>query len=162
MTKVELLHRIEEGRKKLNQAIEGLTPKEMIQERVNQEWTVKDILGHITSWEEEDRKVAERIAREENPKFDYGISPENDWREWNREQVEKKRGYSLKRILKELEGEHKKFMEMVRRLTEEQLARNGICPWQMESTVEELIRVTYVHDEEHAEKILEWRKMNRL
>ena len=158
MTKVELLDKSEEARKKLLQAIEGLTEEEMTQGLVNPEWDIKDILGHITSWEEEDRKVAEEILKEGNPQFDYVISPEDNWREWNVKQVEKKRGYSLKRILSELEREHGKFMEMVRGLTEEQLTRKAVCPWQWESTVEGLIQTTFEHDEEHTEKILEWRK----
>lgn len=161
MTQEELLRRIERAREKVLMAIEGLTEEEMTQELVNREWTVKDILGHITSWVVEDRKIAERIAIEENPIFHYVISSENDWRDWNEQQVEKKRGYSLERIIDELREEHMKFKEFVHSLTQGQLPRKGVCPWQEESSVEKLIQVTYEHDEEHAEKILAWRKKTK-
>ena len=158
MHREELLVNLDRAREKLMRAIEGLTEGEMTQERVNREWTVKDILGHITSCEGEDRRVAQRIAIEANPKFDYEISPENDWRDWNVQQVEIKRNFSLERVLDELREEHLKFIDFVNSLTDEQLDRKEICPWKMESTVEELIRVSFKHEEEHAEKILNWRQ----
>ncbi|MCH7760198.1 hypothetical protein IIA15_02175 [candidate division TA06 bacterium] len=42
------------------------------------------------------------------------------------------------------------------------LDHKGICPWKMVSIVEELIRVTFEHEEEHAEKILIWRQRRKL
>ena len=162
MTKVELLRNIQEGRRKLLQALDGLNEEEMTRNLVNSEWTVKDILGHITSWEEEDRKVAERILKEENPNFGYVISPENDWKEWNVQQANKKNDLSLERVLGELREEHSKLVDFVQGLTEEQLSRTGIFPWKTKSTVGELIRMTYEHDEEHVEKILAWRRMSKV
>jgi hypothetical protein len=158
MTISELVERLEAERKKLLQAIDGLTEEEMTQEKVNREWTVKDILGHITSWEEEDRKIAERILREDCPQSDYSISPDKNWREWNHRQIKKKKDYTIRRIYDELEVEHQRFVDMVKGLSEEQLGSKGNCPWQRESTVEELIQAVFEHDEEHVLKISEWRK----
>jgi uncharacterized damage-inducible protein DinB len=158
MTISELAERLETVRRKLLQAIGGLTDEEMTQGKVNREWTIKDILGHITSWEEEDRKIAESILSEDCPQFDYSITPDKNWREWNRKQIEKKKDYTIRRIYDELEVEHQRFVDMVKGLSEEQLSRKGTCPWQRESTVEELIQATIEHDEEHTEKISEWRK----
>ena len=52
MTKEEALARLAESRRALHQAIEGLSKEEMTQVQVEGVWTIKDLLGHITSWEE--------------------------------------------------------------------------------------------------------------
>jgi uncharacterized damage-inducible protein DinB len=52
MTKEEALARLAESRQALHQAIEGLSDEEMTQIQVEGVWTIKDVLGHIASWEE--------------------------------------------------------------------------------------------------------------
>jgi len=52
MTKEKTLARLAESRRALHQAIEGLSEEEMTQIQVEGIWTIKDVLGHITSWEE--------------------------------------------------------------------------------------------------------------
>jgi hypothetical protein len=60
MTKEEALARLAESRRALHQAFEGLSKEEMTQVQAEGVWTIpstllrtgKDVLGHITSWEE--------------------------------------------------------------------------------------------------------------
>jgi len=158
MKKEELLGRLEEERVNLFRAIEGLEEGEMTLPGVEGEWSVKDLLGHIAAWEREERLVAQRIAEEDAPRFDYYIDPRDEWREWNAREVERRRGLPWSDILEELTREHDKFKEMVERLSEERLGRKATAPWGWETTVEELIRVQYQHERGHAKSIWEWRK----
>jgi len=158
MRRGELLERLAEERANLLWAIEGLEEEEMTLPGVEGEWSVKDLLGHIAAWEREARLVAQKIAEEDAPCFDYQIDPRDEWREWNAREVEKRRGLPLSDILEELTAEHEKFKEMVEGLGEEQLSRKAISPWGWETTVEEQIRVQYQHEWGHARSILEWRK----
>ena len=122
------------------------------------EWSVKDLLGHIAAWEREIRLVAQKTAEEDAPRFDYQIDPSDEWREWNAREVEKRRDLSLSDILEELAAEHEEFEEMVGGLSEEQLSRKAITPWEWQTTVEEVIRAQYQHERGHTKSILEWRK----
>ena len=52
MTPDQALAHLTESRQTLLAAIEGLSQERMAQERVEGEWTAKDILGHIASWDD--------------------------------------------------------------------------------------------------------------
>jgi len=62
MTKEEALARLAESRRALHQAIEGLSEEKMTQIQVEGVWTIKDVLGHITSWEETCLELLRRYA----------------------------------------------------------------------------------------------------
>ena len=51
MTKDELIQDLENGWAELQAALDGLTEEQMHQPGVVGEWTVKDVLAHITAWQ---------------------------------------------------------------------------------------------------------------
>ena len=51
MTKDELIKKIEAGWNDLQAALDGLTEEQMHQPGVMGEWTIKDVLAHITAWQ---------------------------------------------------------------------------------------------------------------
>ncbi len=156
MLKEQLINRLIEARRKLMESLSALTEEEMIKNKITPEWAIKDILGHITSWEKEFHfEIAEFLK--ENPKFNYTISSDNNWREWNITQAEKKRSLTLPQIVKELDLAHLEFLNLVESLSEEQFSKKAIGPWQKEATVKEIIETQIEHEEEHTQKILNWR-----
>lgn len=52
MDKEVALTRLAESRQALRQATQGLSEDEMTQAQVEGVWTVKDVVGHVTSWEQ--------------------------------------------------------------------------------------------------------------
>ena len=52
MTKEQALDGLAKSRQALHQTIEGLSVEEMTHAQVEGVWTIKDVVGHITSWEE--------------------------------------------------------------------------------------------------------------
>lgn len=53
MDKQQLLTKIDKAWSGLQTSIDGLTAQQMTQPGVTGDWSVKDILGHVTAWEEE-------------------------------------------------------------------------------------------------------------
>ena len=53
VTRRQLLTRIDEAWKKLQASYTGLTPDELLEPGVTGAWSVRDILAHVTTWEEE-------------------------------------------------------------------------------------------------------------
>ncbi len=51
MTKDELIKKIETEWDNLQAALDGLTEEQMHQPGVVGEWSIKDILAHITAWQ---------------------------------------------------------------------------------------------------------------
>jgi hypothetical protein len=66
MTKSEILTALNEGRERFLEAIEDLTPDKMKETGVVGEWSVKDILVHLTRWEAELVSCSGRPARVKN------------------------------------------------------------------------------------------------
>jgi hypothetical protein len=98
MTKEETLARLAESRRALHQAIGGLSKEEMTQVQVEGVWTIKDILGHIASWEETCLEPLRRYA--DGGPFEVKII--EDYLAWNDEQAACKRDVPLDVILDEL------------------------------------------------------------
>ncbi|MBU2611772.1 MAG: ClbS/DfsB family four-helix bundle protein, partial [Chloroflexi bacterium] len=50
LTKPELLQRIRDERRALEETLARLTPDQMLQPGASGGWTVKDVLAHISAW----------------------------------------------------------------------------------------------------------------
>jgi len=64
--------------------------------KVNDKWTVKDVVSHLVWWEEECAKVLiDSLKTDERPWF----LEDQDYSEFNRQNVEKYKNYSPKNLL---------------------------------------------------------------
>jgi|GEM_PF-1514717 len=156
--KQELIEELREVRSGLLATTLGLTEKQLSKELVTDKWSIKDVLGHVASWEEEFLKVAEKFLKEEKPQYDYLIPEENNWSEWNLAQWEKKKNLTYKKTLEELFEIHEQFVKLMESLPEESLSLKKLGSWGNEATIEQIILSEIDHEMEHARKILEWRK----
>ncbi len=91
MTKEETLARLAESRRALHQASEGLSEEQITQVQVEGVWTIKDVLGHITSWEETCLEPLRRYA--DGGPFEVKVI--EDYLAWNDEQAARKRDVPL-------------------------------------------------------------------
>jgi hypothetical protein len=113
MTKEETLARLAESRRALHQAIEGLSEEEMTQVQVEGVWTIKDVLGHITSWEETCLEPLRHYA-DGGP---YDIQVIENYLAWNDVQAARKRDIPLDTILDELVAIRQGLVEAASRLS---------------------------------------------
>jgi uncharacterized damage-inducible protein DinB len=156
--KQKLLDDLKAARVELLLAIEGLSEKQMIRSGVVGEWSVKDTLAHIVAWDKEIRTVVHALVTQENPVFDYKILGKQGFAKWNAREVEKRRGLSAAQILTEMEEARRELVELVERLTEEQLSQEVAPPWRWPKTVGRNVAILAEHDREHAEQIIAWRE----
>ena len=154
----DLIERLREVRSALLAATLGLAELQLSNELVTDKWSIKDVLGHIASWEEEFLKVVEKFLKEEKPQYDYLIREENNWSEWNLSQRDKKKALNYKKTLEELFEIHERFVKLMESLPEESLSLKKLGSWGNEATIEQIILSEIDHEMEHARKILEWRK----
>ena len=66
MTRDSLINELETSFSELEQSIAGLTAEQML-EPWYENWTVRDILGHIIGWHEASEDILSRISRGEKP-----------------------------------------------------------------------------------------------
>ncbi|HEY4644533.1 MAG TPA: DinB family protein [Bacteroidota bacterium] len=95
------------------------------------EWSIKDMIGHITSWEEE---CLERIEQMRTKQAVRGLSDDAVHR-WNREHVEAKRFRSVEQIMDDFDTVHKRLLKELESIAEGELVfKDGIEEWLIEST----------------------------
>jgi uncharacterized damage-inducible protein DinB len=154
MTKEKTLARLAESRRALLQAIEGLNEEEMTRIQVEGVWTIKDVLGHITSWEETCLEPLRRCA--DGGLFEVDVI--EDYLTWNDVQAARKRDIPLDVILDELATIRQGLVEATSSLSARQWEQRVPFSWGGEGTMAEVLNVFYRHELEHVYTIQQWRQ----
>ena len=148
MTRRQLLTRIDEAWKRLRAAYAGLTPDKLLEPGVTGAWSVRDILAHVTTWEEEALRYLPLVAAGGTPprySTTYGGIDA-----FNARMTEAKRHLSLPAVLYQLEHTHGRLVELV------QTAPDPLIT--SETRFRHRLRLdTYSHYSGHAEAIRKWR-----
>jgi len=168
------LRRLTQAKERLLLAIDGLDPATLATERVVGEWTIKDLLGHIVSWNEEFRANIEMILAGEHPGHDHQISEEDDFDGWNQQIIQQKRNWSFERLVADLERDYQEAVNLIIRLQPEDYRKRGVTPWKQAATentktlakedtdsVETLVTFHWRHMNQHARQIERWRKQRK-
>lgn len=112
MNKIQLLDKIEKAWLSFNEAFAGLAEEDLTAGGVTGEWSVKDILAHVTTWEEEALKTLPLILRGERiPRYAdvYGGLDT-----FNALKSAEKRTLTLEEVVRALEDTHRQLMTFVR------------------------------------------------
>jgi len=153
MSTDEILTRLAESRRALHQAIQGLSEEEMTRVQVEGVWTIKDVLGHIASWEETCMEPL-RCYADGGP---FEVEAIEDYTTWNDEQSARKQDVPLDVILDELAAIRQALVAAASRLSAEQWEQQVPFSWGGEGTIAEMLDVFYRHELEHVRTIQQWR-----
>jgi len=165
------LQRLAEARDRLLKTIAGLDAATLSTECVVGDWTVKDMLGHIVSWNEEFRADIEAILHGRHPGFERRISGEDDFNAWNQRWASEKRSWTWRRIRADFERDYRAASLLIRRLQPEDFRKRGVTPWKRAAlaqpaapttadteTVETLVTYHWRHVNQHVRMLDRWRK----
>ena len=149
MKKQQLIKTLDKAWQEFKESYQGLSEAQISQPGVIGEWSVKDIIGHVTTWEEEALKALALISQGQRlPRYKdlYG-----GLNAFNALMTEKKRLLSLTEILEQSEITHRKLVAYILGAPEEMFTT--------ETRFRRRIRLdTYGHYPEHTKAILAWRK----
>lgn len=143
-----LLEDLDQSFADLEGAIDGLTHEQLIQ-TIEDEWSVRDMLGHIIGWHHEMDDALERIARGERPVpegVDYSDSDA-----WNARFVETWRNASPEAVVAELAASKTLFVEAARLVPDEKYEEGR-------SAYRIVTGTATGHYAEHAPVIRAWRQ----
>lgn len=148
MDRQQLLRQMDKAWAALRTSYTGLSDSQLLEPGVAGDWSVKDILAHVTTWEAEALKHLPSIAGGARPprySTTYGgIDAFNAW------MTEQKRGLALADVLRQLDETHRRLVDYVRSAPEEEFVR--------ETRFRRRLRLdTYSHYPKHAKAIREWR-----
>jgi hypothetical protein len=146
-----LLRRLDTEWKALKESYAGLDDVRLMEPGVTGDWSVRDILAHVTTWEEEALKQLPLILEGGKPPryVRYGGIDG-----FNAQMTERKRSLSLSEVLSQLDQTHRRLIEFIQSAPEDQLSR--------ETRFRHRLRLdTYSHYPKHAEAIRRWREQRR-
>jgi hypothetical protein len=148
MNKQRLLGQLEKAWAELEESYTGLSGPQMMKSGVTGHWSVKEILAHVTTWEEEALKILPLILRGGRPPRYSAIYGGID--AFNSKMTDQKRRLSLSEVLKQLDETHRRLIDYVQGAPEEQIAG--------ETRFRRRLRLdTYGHYRIHARAIRAWR-----
>jgi len=158
MKRDEAIHQLRAGRKELQDTLVGLSEEDFLRAKAIDKWTLKDLIAHIASWDEEMVRILQAFSLPGEPVYTYTISDRNGFAAWNEEQVNARRERSVNEILSELETARRDLIQVIEGLTDPVLNRSHITTWGKPATGFELIMTQVEHDREHAAQIRSYRK----
>jgi hypothetical protein len=146
--KQQLLRRLDKAWDAFKDSYAGLSESDVLESGVTKDWSVRDIIAHVTTWEEEAlRHLPAILDGRRPPRYSAtygGIDA------FNALMTTKKAGLSLAEIHHQQEDIHRQVIETVVRTPDEQLA----C----ETRYRRRLRLdTYGHYPKHTEAIRRWR-----
>jgi hypothetical protein len=145
----QVLNRLETAWQELLDSYAGLTTSEIMTPGVTGRWSVRDVIAHVTTWEEEALKHLPVVLEGRRPprySVKYGGIDA-----FNALTTEQKRHLSLSDVLGQRDDVHQRLIDYVRRAPEEQFER--------ETRFRRRLRLdTYSHYPIHARTIRAWRK----
>lgn len=149
MKKQQLLKRLEENWAALQASYAGLADSQLTEPGVTGDWSVKDILAHVTTWEEQALQMLPLILRGARPPRYKDLYGGID--AFNAQRSEQKRGLALSAVRQQLDETHRRLVRYVQRAPDEQLTH--------ETRFRRRLRLdTYSHYPIHTRAIREWRE----
>ena len=150
MKRQQLLQKLQQAWAEFKASYAGLSAAQMTTPGVSGDWSVKDILAHVTWWEAEALKHLPLIIEGSQPPryaTQYGGIDA-----FNALMTERKQNLSLADILQQQEDTHRQLIEYIQGVPEEQFTR--------ETRFRHRLRLdTYSHYPLHTKAIQEWRAL---
>jgi hypothetical protein len=142
-----LLRRLDTAWTAFNESYAGLPDVRLLEPGVVADWSVKDVLAHVTTWEDEALKYLPVILGGGRPPRYVTYGGIDAFNAHTREQ---KRGLSLSDIRRQLDETHRRLIDLVQSTPEDQLTRD--------TRFRRRLRLdTYNHYPQHAEAVRAWR-----
>ncbi len=151
--KAAIQRQLEEGWEEIRGVVASLSDGEMTQPGVVEEWSVKDLLGHMAFWAHKAAGDLQLVAQGRPDDVDTPGS-EQGTNEWNAREAVARKGKSLPEVRAEWEKSFEQARSALAEVPADGLALE-VKGWSM------LVRFqedTYNHYKEHAEQIRAWKR----
>jgi hypothetical protein len=148
MKKQQLLDKLDRAWTDLRQSYAGLSQAQLTQPGITGNWSVKDILAHVTTWEQEALKYLPLVLRGERlPRYKdlYGGIDA-----FNARMTAEKQKLPLSEVLRQLDDTHRRLVAAIQSVPEDQVTTE--TPFRRRLRLD-----TYSHYPIHARDIRAWR-----
>ncbi len=148
MNKLQLLKRLDKAWEGLKESYAGLPDSELVKAGVIGDWSVKDIISHITWWEEESLKhLPVILGGGKPPRYSVAYGGIDAF---NALMTRQRKSLSLSEVLRQRDDIHRRLVDFIQSAPEDQCCS--------ETRFRHRLRLdTYSHYAKHAEAIRRWR-----
>lgn len=159
MTKAKIMNLIQSERESLERVLAGLSEEQMTQPGVESSWSVKDIMAHITDWEQRMVGWIEDSLRGEVPQRPAPGMTWDDLDRLNEQIYLLNRDRDLRDVLADFHRSYEGALVTVEALTEEDLIDPQRFAWREGTPLWHMVAGnTWEHYQEHREPIEKWLK----
>jgi len=118
---------------------------------IYQPWRMKEVLDHITGWDDAVIASIQSFLAGEVPATpaSRGIDA------YNAETVTSREAIPYEVTQREWEASRKELLNLLQKMTDEQLHTSFVFPWGENGTIEDLVEIFTEHEETHAKEIRE-------
>src|SRR5262245_1953157 len=152
MGRQQLLKQLAKAWEGFKESYAGLSDAQLLEVGVTGKWSVRDIVAHVTTWEEEALKYLPLILHGKRPPLyshQYGGIDA-----FNAVMTERKKDLSLSQVLQQLDENHNRLLDYLESVPEENFASEGRFRRRLRAD-------TYSHYPKHARAILRWREQKK-
>jgi hypothetical protein len=153
MSREEIIGRRVAARRRLLAAVEGCDEETMTTARVCGRWTARDVLAHVSGWARWDLETIRALLAGE----DAELAVLDDVDGFNDRLVTERGGWSVERVLEEMEEIEAATNQFIADLPEERLLGSAPFVCQYWRTLADWLLVAWEHEEEHAAELETWR-----
>lgn len=142
------------------QSVDGLAETEWDVPHVCGDWSVKEILAHLTSYEHVVVDILSTFLGNEPTSYVFGFLKEPA--EFNNTEVEARRYSTAQQVLDEYNDTQVESESLLEQIPDEKVSQKGTMPgYGEEYSLTDFINVMYEHTREHCQQIARFRERVR-
>jgi hypothetical protein len=148
-TRQRLLKRLNAAWSEFNESYAALSHAQLLEPGVTGAWSVRDLIAHVTTWEQEALKHLPLLLEgRKPPRYSVTYGGINAF---NARTTEQKKDLSLRELLRQRDEVHQQLIELVHSVPDDQLTAK--------TRFRRRLRLdTYGHYPKHASAIRKWRQ----
>jgi len=156
MDKVTLLDNIHKGYDELDSLLITFTPEQLTTAGVSDTWSIKDILAHLTGWQQRTLDRLDAAAQHTEPRTP-NIANDEEMNQLNERFYQENGERPLAEVLADYHAAYQRMVTAVEQAEDADLFQAGRFSWFGDSPLWELVAGnTYEHIQEHIGAIQNW------
>ncbi|HEX2913077.1 MAG TPA: DinB family protein [Chloroflexia bacterium] len=149
--RTRLKYKMAEARQELVSTLQALTPEQLSLPTRNEGWNVGQVAAHICAAEGGMEPIAHRILSQEPNQRENAAS--FDLNRFNNGMIKRRVDKTIPELIEELNTSRARMLEIIDRVSDEELDLPGYHPAAGDITLYGLFVVIYRHERDHAEDI---------
>jgi hypothetical protein len=156
-TKAELLATMQHGYTTFEAFLAPLNAELMTTPNVSGDWSIKDILVHLATWQRRAAQILEAAQHNEKPRLNPPVKTDEEMNQFNDATFAANRARSLPDVQQDFRAAYQELVVSVEALSEEDLFEPGRFAWMQGNALWENVEGnSFGHYDEHVAVIKAW------